>query len=48
MLPIGKITHTLAGAAIGAAFYIGREIAQAEYRIIEKHYNRKRAVAIDA
>lgn len=36
------------GAAIGSAFYSGREIAQAEYRIIEKHYNRKRAVAIDA
>ena len=33
------------GAAIGSAFYIGREIAQAEYRIIEKHYNRKRATA---
>ena len=33
------------GAAIGAAFYIGRELAQAEYRIIYTHYNRKRANA---
>lgn len=33
------------GAAIGASFYIGREIAQAEYRIIYTHYGRKRANA---
>ena len=33
------------GAAIGSAFYVGREIAQAEYRIIYTHYNRKRANA---
>ena len=33
------------GAAIGAAFYIGRELAQAEYRIIYTHYGRKRANA---
>lgn len=33
------------GSAIGAAFYIGRELAQAEYRIIYTHYNRKRANA---
>lgn len=33
------------GAAIGAAFYIGREHAQAEYRIIYTHYGHKRANA---
>lgn len=33
------------GAAIGAAFYVGRELAQAEYRIIYTHYGRKRANA---
>jgi len=33
------------GAAIGTAFYVGRELAQAEYRIIYTHYGRKRANA---
>lgn len=33
------------GAAIGASFYIGREHAQAEYRIIYTNYGRKRANA---
>lgn len=31
-----------AGACFASAFYIGREITQAEYRIIEQFYNGKR------
>lgn len=30
------------GAAAGAFFYIGREITQAEYRVIEQFYDGKR------
>lgn len=33
------------GAVAGSFYFIGREIAQAEYRTIEKNYNRKRATA---
>lgn len=32
-----------AGAAAGAFYFIGREIAQAEYRNIESNYHGKRA-----
>ncbi len=35
----------LAGAAAGAWFYVGREVAQAEYRGIQAFYDRKRANA---
>lgn len=31
------------GAAAGAAYFIGREYAQAEYRLIEHHYGGLRA-----
>lgn len=31
------------GAAAGAWYFIGREYAQAEYRLIEHHYGGKRA-----
>jgi hypothetical protein len=31
------------GAAAGAFYFIGREYAQAEYRLIEHHYGGKRA-----
>jgi hypothetical protein len=33
------------GAAFAAAFFIGREIAQAEYRSIVSHYGNRRANA---
>lgn len=33
------------GAAAGAFYFIGREIAQAEYRAIYNYYGRKRANA---
>jgi len=32
-----------AGALLAAGFYLGREYAQAEYRVIEKFYDGKRA-----
>jgi hypothetical protein len=31
------------GVLFAAAFYLGREIAQAEYRVIQKYYGGKRA-----
>lgn len=34
-----------AGAAAGAFYFVGREFAQAEYRVIYSHYGRKRANA---
>ncbi len=40
-LPEPKILYTV--ASIVAGFYIGREIAQAEYRYIENYCNKKRA-----
>ena len=43
-LVIGLITNDwFAGACFGSAFYIGREITQAEYRVIEQFYDGKRA-----
>jgi hypothetical protein len=33
----------LAGAMLGVGFFLGREHAQAEYRVIQKFYNGKRA-----
>jgi len=33
----------LAGALLGAGFFAGRELSQAEYRSIEKFYGGKRA-----
>lgn len=30
-----------AGAALAAGYFIGREFAQAEYRVIEAHYKRR-------
>jgi hypothetical protein len=32
-----------AGALLAAGFYLGREIAQAEYRVIQTYYGGKRA-----
>ena len=32
-----------AGACFGSAFFVGREHAQAEYRVIQKFYEGKRA-----
>jgi hypothetical protein len=31
------------GAAFAIGYYLGREMAQAEYRLIQKHYGGKRA-----
>ena len=43
-LVIGLVTSDwFAGACFGSAFYIGREITQAEYRVIEQFYDGKRA-----
>lgn len=43
-LMIGLISGDwFAGACFGSAFYIGREITQAEYRVIEQFYDGKRA-----
>ena len=43
-LVIGLVTGDwFAGACFGSAFYIGREITQAEYRVIEQFYDGKRA-----
>lgn len=33
----------LAGAMLGVGFFVGREHAQAEYRVIQKFYDGKRA-----
>ena len=44
MAIIGLLTgNWLAGACVGSAFFIGREHAQAEYRVIEHFYEGKRA-----
>ena len=41
---VGMLTDNwLAGASLGAAFFIGREHTQAEYRNIEKYCQGKRA-----
>ena len=44
MAIIGLLTgNWLAGACFGVAFFLGREHAQAEYRVIEHFYEGKRA-----
>ena len=44
MAIIGLLTgNWLAGACFGSAFFVGREHAQAEYRVIEHFYEGKRA-----
>jgi hypothetical protein len=44
MAIIGLLTgNWLAGACFGSAFFVGREHAQAEYRVIQKYYDGKRA-----
>ena len=44
MAIIGLLTgNWLAGVCFGAAFFLGREHAQAEYRVIEHFYEGKRA-----
>jgi hypothetical protein len=44
MAIIGLLTNNwLAGACFGSAFFVGREYAQAEYRVIQKFYDGKRA-----
>jgi hypothetical protein len=44
MAIIGLLTgNWFAGACFGSAFFIGREHAQAEYRVIEHFYEGKRA-----
>ena len=44
MAIIGLLTgNWFAGACFGSAFFIGREHAQAEYRVIQKFYEGKRA-----
>jgi hypothetical protein len=44
MAIIGLLTgNWLAGACVGSAFFLGREHAQAEYRVIEHFYEGKRA-----
>jgi hypothetical protein len=44
MAIIGLLTGDwLAGACFGSAFFVGREHAQAEYRVIQKFYEGKRA-----
>jgi hypothetical protein len=35
--------NLFAGACFGSAFFVGREHAQAEYRVIQKFYDGKRA-----
>ena len=43
MAIIGLLTgNWLAGACFGSAFFVGREHAQAEYRVIQKFYEGKR------
>ena len=44
MAIIGLLTNNwFAGACFGVAFFLGREHAQAEYRVIEHFYEGKRA-----
>jgi hypothetical protein len=44
MAIIGLVTgNWFAGAYFGSAFFIGREHAQAEYRVIQNYYQGKRA-----
>jgi hypothetical protein len=44
MAIIGLLTgNWLAGAMLGIGFYLGREHAQAEYRVIQRYYAGKRA-----
>ena len=44
MAIIGLLTNNwLAGAMLGIGFFLGREHAQAEYRVIQKFYEGKRA-----
>ena len=44
MAIIGLLTgNWFAGACFGVAFFVGREHAQAEYRVIQKFYEGKRA-----
>jgi hypothetical protein len=46
MAIIGFLTgNWFAGACFGSAFFVGREHAQAEYRVIEHFYEGKRANA---
>lgn len=43
MAIIGLLTgNWLAGAMLGVGFFLGREHAQAEYRVIEKFYDGRR------
>lgn len=44
MAIIGLLTgNWFAGVCFGSAFFVGREHAQAEYRVIEHFYENKRA-----
>jgi hypothetical protein len=44
MAIIGLLSgNWFAGACFGSAFFVGREHAQAEYRVIQKFYEGKRA-----
>ena len=44
MAIVGLLTgNWLAGAMLGLGFFLGREHAQAEYRVIQKFYEGKRA-----
>lgn len=44
MAIVGLLTgNWLAGAMLGIGFFLGREHAQAEYRVIQKFYEGKRA-----
>ena len=44
MAIIGLLTgNWFAGAMLGVGFFLGREHAQAEYRVIQKFYDGKRA-----
>ncbi len=44
MAIVGLLTSNwFAGACFGSAFFVGREHAQAEYRVIQKFYEGKRA-----
>lgn len=41
---VAQLAGWWAGAAAGAAYFIGREYAQAEYRVIAAHYKRREAM----
>jgi hypothetical protein len=44
MAIVGLLTaNWFAGACFGSAFFVGREHAQAEYRVIQTYYGGKRA-----